>query len=118
MPRLKERPEGEEEGGDYFIDLKDRAVSPTEEGIDKMESWLGVENLYDADPRLARHFDQASRLQCRQRLDQTAACQRYPRRRWRMKRVEGAERMRPGRNVTGLAIWPPAARHPEADADA
>ena len=26
-----------------------------------MEGWLGVENLYDADPRLARHFDQALR---------------------------------------------------------
>src|SRR4051812_24198072 len=59
VPRMKERPEGEEEGGDYFIDLKDRAVSPTEEGVEKMEGWLGVENLYDADPRLARHFDQA-----------------------------------------------------------
>ena len=61
VPRLKERPEGAEEGGDYFIDLKDRAVSPTEEGIDKMEGFLGVENLYDADPRLARHFEQALR---------------------------------------------------------
>jgi preprotein translocase subunit SecA len=61
VPRLKERPEGDEEGGDYFIDLKDRAVSPTEEGVHKMEGWLGVENLYDADPRLARHFEQALR---------------------------------------------------------
>ncbi len=61
VPRLKGRPEGDEEGGDYFIDLKDRAVSPTEDGIDKMEGWLGVENLYDADPRLARHFEQALR---------------------------------------------------------
>ena len=26
-----------------------------------MERWLGVENLYDADPRLARHFEQALR---------------------------------------------------------
>ena len=59
VPRLKERPEGEEEGGDYFIDLKDKAVSPTEEGIDKMEGWLSVANMYDADPRLARHFEQA-----------------------------------------------------------
>ena len=59
VPRLKERPEGAEEGGDYFIDLKDRAVSPTEEGIDKMEGWLNVANMYDADPRLARHFEQA-----------------------------------------------------------
>src|SRR5204862_5008432 len=35
VPTLKGRPEGEEEGGDYFVDLKDRAVSPTEDGIDK-----------------------------------------------------------------------------------
>ena len=61
VPRLQARPEGDEEGGDYFVDLKDKAVSPTEEGIDKMEQLLGVENLYDADPRLARHFEQALR---------------------------------------------------------
>jgi len=63
VPRLKERPEGEEEGGDYFIDLKEHAVSPTEEGIDKIEKLLAIPDLYDvdADPRLARHFDQALR---------------------------------------------------------
>ncbi|MFI5199010.1 MAG: preprotein translocase subunit SecA, partial [Candidatus Limnocylindrales bacterium] len=61
VPRLTERPEGDEEGGDYFIDLKDRAVSPTEGGITKMEGWLGVPNMYDADPALARHFEQALR---------------------------------------------------------
>ena len=61
VPKLQGRPEGEEEGGDFFVDLKDRAVSPTEEGIDKIEKLLGIENLYDADPRLARHFEQALR---------------------------------------------------------
>jgi len=61
VPRMKGRPEGDEEGGDYFVDLKDKAVSSTEEGIEKMEGWLGVENMYDADPRLARHFEQALR---------------------------------------------------------
>ncbi len=61
VPRLKGRPEGDEEGGDYFVDLKDKAVSPTEEGIDKIEQLLGIPNLYDADPRLARHFDSALR---------------------------------------------------------
>src|SRR5712671_1305599 len=61
VPKLQGRPEGDEEGGDYFIDLKDKAVSSTEEGIEKMEGWLGVENMYDADPRLARHFEQALR---------------------------------------------------------
>jgi preprotein translocase subunit SecA len=60
--RLRPRPEGAEEGGDYFVDLKDRAVSPTEEGIHKVEGWLGVDNLYD-DPRMARHFDAALRAQ-------------------------------------------------------
>ncbi len=61
VPRLKARPEGDEEGGDYFVDLKEKAVSPTEEGIDKIEQLLGIENLFDADPRLARHFEQALR---------------------------------------------------------
>ncbi|MHB8958133.1 MAG: preprotein translocase subunit SecA [Candidatus Limnocylindrales bacterium] len=59
VPKLNPRPEGEEEGGDYFVDLKDKAVSPTEEGVEKIERLIGVENLYDADPRLARHFDSA-----------------------------------------------------------
>jgi preprotein translocase subunit SecA len=63
VPRLRERPEGWEEGdedtGDYFIDLKDKAVSPTEAGVEKIEKLLNVENLYDADPRFARHFEQA-----------------------------------------------------------
>ena len=59
VPRLKARPEGEEEGGDYFVDLKDKAVSPTEDGIEKIEKLLDIDNLYDADPRLARHFDSA-----------------------------------------------------------
>ncbi len=61
VPRLKPRPEGDEEGGDYFLDLKEKAVSPTEEGVDKIEKLLGIDNLYDADPRLARHFEQALR---------------------------------------------------------
>ncbi|HET7829492.1 MAG TPA: preprotein translocase subunit SecA, partial [Candidatus Limnocylindrales bacterium] len=59
VPRLKGREEGAEEGGDYFVDLKDKAVSPTEEGVEKIERLLNVPNLYDADPRLARHFDSA-----------------------------------------------------------
>jgi preprotein translocase subunit SecA len=65
VPRLRERREdwvtGDPEDGDYFIDLKDKAVSPTEEGVDRIEKLLGVENIYDADPRFARHFEQALR---------------------------------------------------------
>src|SRR4051794_4736753 len=69
VPKLSARPEGEEEGGDYFVDLKDKAVSPTEEGIDKIERLLGIENLYDADPRLARHFDSALKAHALYRRD-------------------------------------------------
>jgi preprotein translocase subunit SecA len=69
VPKLKARPEGDEEGGDYFVDLKDKAVSPTEDGVDRMERLLGVENLYDADPRLARHFEQALRAHALYRRD-------------------------------------------------
>jgi preprotein translocase subunit SecA len=61
VPRLVGRTEGEEAGGDYFVDLKEKAVSPTEEGISKMEKFLGVDNMYDADPTIARHFEQALR---------------------------------------------------------
>ena len=59
VPRMVARPEGAEEGGDYFVDLKEKAVSPTEEGIEKMERLLGVQNIYDADPTLARYFESA-----------------------------------------------------------
>ena len=59
VPRLTARPEGDEEGGDFFVDLKEHAVSPTEEGIEKIERLLKVDNMFDADPRLARHFEQA-----------------------------------------------------------
>ncbi len=69
VPRLKERPDGAEVGGDYFVDLKEHAVSPTEEGIEKIEKLLGVENLYAADPRLARHFEQALRAHALYRRD-------------------------------------------------
>ena len=69
MPRLKERPEGEEEGGDYFVDLKEHAVSPTEEGVAHMERLLNVPNLYAADPRMARHFEQALRAHALYRRD-------------------------------------------------
>ena len=65
VPRLRERRadwvEGDDPDGDYFIDLKDKAVSPSEEGVEKIEKLLGVDNLYDSDPRFARHFEQALR---------------------------------------------------------
>ncbi len=65
VPKLRERradwQEGDEPDGDFFIDLKEHAVSPTEEGIEKIERLLKVDNLFDTDPRLVRHFEQALR---------------------------------------------------------
>ena len=61
VPRLRERPEGATDGGDYFVDVKDKAVSSTEEGVAKVEKMVGVENLYGGDPLMARHFESALR---------------------------------------------------------
>ena len=70
--RLLRRPQGQ--GGQ----------SPTEEGIDKIEKLLGIENLYDADPRLARHFDSALKaaraVQARPRLHRRGRRDRHRRR--------------------------------------
>ncbi len=52
VPRLK----AEE---DYIVDEKFRQVAITEAGTDKMERWLGVENMFDNDFSLARHLEQA-----------------------------------------------------------
>jgi len=69
VPRLQPRKEGAEEGGDYFIDLKEHAVSPTEDGITKIERLLGIDNMFDADPRLARHFEQALKAHALYKID-------------------------------------------------
>jgi preprotein translocase subunit SecA len=52
VPRLK----AEE---DYIVDEKFKQVAITEAGTDKMESWLGVENMFADDFSLARHLEQA-----------------------------------------------------------
>jgi preprotein translocase subunit SecA len=63
VPRLEARPENAMEGGDYFVDLKEHAVSATEEGVAHIERLLGIRDLYgvETDPRLPRHFEQALR---------------------------------------------------------
>ncbi len=63
VPRLEARPLEAEEGGDYYIDLKEKAVAPTEEGIAKIEKMLNIRDLYgvETDPRLPRHFEQSLR---------------------------------------------------------
>ncbi len=61
VPRLRARDAGAEAGGDYFLDEKEKAVSPTEEGVARVEQMLGIENLYSGDPLMARHFESALR---------------------------------------------------------
>ena len=61
VPRLRAREAGAEGGGDYFLDEKEKAVSPTEEGVARAEQMLGIENLYSGDPLMARHFESALR---------------------------------------------------------
>jgi len=63
VPRLEPRPDNAEEGGDYFVDLKEHTVSPTEQGIAKIEKMLNIRDLYgvETDPRLPRHFEQSLR---------------------------------------------------------
>ena len=44
---------------DYILDEKFKQVAITEAGTDKMEKWLGVDNLFGNDFSMARHLDQA-----------------------------------------------------------
>jgi preprotein translocase subunit SecA len=44
---------------DYILDEKFKQVAITEAGTDKMEQWLGIDNLFGNDFSLARHLDQA-----------------------------------------------------------
>ena len=49
MPRLKRATDGPEgEDGDYQVDEKKRTVGILESGVEKVEDWLGIDNLYDS----------------------------------------------------------------------
>ena len=53
VPRLQE-------DVDFTVELKHRAVSLTEEGVAKLEQWLGVKNIYDPQNyRLTRYMEAA-----------------------------------------------------------
>jgi preprotein translocase subunit SecA len=55
VPRLKD-------GEDYEVDEKKNQVAPTEQGVEKVEKALGVENLYDdVNRNLVNHLNQALR---------------------------------------------------------
>jgi preprotein translocase subunit SecA len=64
--RLVPRLEAEE---DYLVDEKFRQVAITEIGTDKMERWLGVENLFDDDFSMARHLEQALKAEALYKVD-------------------------------------------------
>ncbi|WP_327585392.1 preprotein translocase subunit SecA [Nonomuraea sp. NBC_00507] len=50
VPRLRKGVEaknpGEESTGDYIVDEKKRTVGILESGVEKVEDWLGIDNLY------------------------------------------------------------------------
>ncbi|GAA4518498.1 MULTISPECIES: preprotein translocase subunit SecA [Nonomuraea] len=53
VPRLRRGVEaknpGEESTGDYIVDEKKRTVGILESGVEKVEDWLGIDNLYKAE---------------------------------------------------------------------
>ena len=66
VPRLQ--PQEEEDGpGDYALDEKDRVVTLTEEGLRKIEKWIGIpedKTLYDPEfAEMAPYLDNALRAQ-------------------------------------------------------
>lgn len=49
VPRLRrgvEGKDGEDSTGDYIVDEKKRTVGVLEAGVEKVEDWLGIDNLY------------------------------------------------------------------------
>ena len=57
-------------GEDYDVDEKHRAASPTESGVDKVETALGIENLYlDVNGNLVNHLIQALKAHALYRKD-------------------------------------------------
>lgn len=63
VPKLKK-------DNDYTVDEKAHTVVLTEEGIAKVESWLGVENLFEGDHmELTHHLNQALKAQALMKRD-------------------------------------------------
>ncbi|MEZ4771482.1 MAG: preprotein translocase subunit SecA, partial [Caldilineales bacterium] len=62
MPRLSPSTSKEEADGDYVVDEKDKVVTLTEAGIEKLQDWLGIGNLYSPEYfELAPYMDNALR---------------------------------------------------------
>jgi preprotein translocase subunit SecA len=48
VPRLRKSADAEADDGDYQVDEKKRTVGILETGVEKVEDWLGIDNLYDS----------------------------------------------------------------------
>lgn len=69
-PSSDESITNEDPDGDYVIDLKDRVSYLTEQGIEKIERWMGVEHLYHPDnAELVPYLDNCLRAQTLYHLD-------------------------------------------------
>jgi preprotein translocase subunit SecA len=47
-PRLRRTSSPDDEDGDYQVDEKKKTVGVLETGVEKVEDWLGIDNLYDS----------------------------------------------------------------------
>ncbi len=70
MPRLRPASSKEAQDGDYLVDEKDRVVTLTEPGIEKVQSLLGISNLYSPEYfELSPYLDNALRAYVLYKLD-------------------------------------------------
>ena len=70
MPRLRPATSKEAQDGDYLVDVKDKVVTLTEAGIEKVQGLLGISNLYSPEYfELAPYLDNALRAHVLYRLD-------------------------------------------------
>ncbi|HWA64235.1 MAG TPA: preprotein translocase subunit SecA, partial [Candidatus Paceibacterota bacterium] len=59
------------EGEDYTVDIKEKNISITEPGIEKVEKMLGMQNIYDeGGMKYVHHLEQALKAQVLQKRDQ------------------------------------------------
>ncbi len=60
---------GLREDADYQVDHKAKHIALTEDGITRVERALGIPNLFEGDPRLARHLEAALDAEYLKRID-------------------------------------------------
>ncbi len=80
IPRLKEGrpprgPEDKEEDGDYQVDEEKKAVYLTEEGMRKVERYLGIKDLYESD-EAEEGFESAKHLPVIHKVEQALKAHR------------------------------------------